>query len=811
MEILRNSFCIFFIIIFNHFSQAQVFNLDTEILGGSLDFVVSDKDDEGITHIFNLTSSKQDLVIYHYDKDYGFLLDKEINLTIGSIKDLKGIDFDNDGDTDLIIISNGGEIRLFENLDNEDIVLHTYFDFQIDSFELLEIGDINGDLLLDFIIATNSDEILFFQNSINQEFNMSIICENCKSSSSCISIVDVNNDFLNDLVFVRDETNELVILENTGGAFLEHFVDLDYQYSINAISFVDLDNNGLLDFVFAAVGDDKAFHVLQFDSWNFSSSQTIIELDHVFGVEHINYNDDEFIDLLLFVGSGNIGANGLDSKRAVIMENLNGNEFNLIDSIADFSSSENIQFVDVDNDEIQELILIDVWNKLSLYSLENGYFNLKELISTKTDFDANVSGAISCENSKDVIGLNRHSFGTIVAISDLKERKFEMNTLITPRVELSNNIHAEDLNLDGNLDLIHGETNISYQKQNEDGSFDDIVLLHDFFGRMSNLTTSDLDLNGYPDLVYSRSQSSIEIFYNYGEFQFSEPLLVNTNYSSSIYDVLTEDLNGDGFKDLIACYGHYLDGNLATNNRVSWFENIDGLSFGPEQVIEFSSFDPQDVQVANLDGDSDLDLMMKDTYNKINVYRNDGTGTFEILSPFEMFDIDQFLFSDFDLDGIGELVCQGKLYSNDENCSIYYFENNGNGIFEQSYQIGDCGSFIYSDDLDIDGDLDLISFGNSMRYFKNNSVSEILNANAVVSVYPNPIIDQLSIELSEDIDNFKLELINMNGQLCYSEILNRNDCDEIEISGFGLSTGIYILKLTAENLNFHKRMLIKRY
>ena len=71
----------------------------------------------------------------------------------------------------------------------------------------------------------------------------------------------------------------------------------------------------------------------------------------------------------------------------------------------------------------------------------------------------------------------------------------------------------------------------------------------------------DFDSNGYPDIMvlFAQGNESIRIFYNQGEGQFNEELLLQfpPSYGSAWFDLV--DMNGDGLEDIIYTNGDNAD------------------------------------------------------------------------------------------------------------------------------------------------------------------------------------------------------------------------------------------------------------
>ncbi len=125
-------------------------------------------------------------------------------------------------------------------------------------------------------------------------------------------------------------------------------------------------------------------------------------------------------------------------------------------------------------------------------------------------------------------------------------------------------------------------------------------------------------------------------------------------------------------------------------------------------------------------------------------------------------------------------------------------------------QTNDNGFIIgghYSDDtLSHSWLLKIDNFGNGV-YDQGwvNSINEE-QFNLDVSVYPNPADTYIKIELPEENDSYKIDIINLSGQVVYSEQSNSN---KLNIQTSDLSQGIYLLNIQSENKVYTSKLIVK--
>ncbi len=169
--------------------------------------------------------------------------------------------------------------------------------------------------------------------------------------------------------------------------------------------------------------------------------------------------------------------------------------------------------------------------------------------------------------------------------------------------------------------------------------------------------------------------------------------------------VFAADLDGDSDMDVLAA--------LYSDNAIAWYENTDGKgTFGAPQVFTTQAGLASCVYGADLDGDGDVDVLSASTIDdKIAWYENaDGKGTFgpqRLISAIA--DMASSVYA-ADVDGDGDMDVLSASIQDDK---IAWYENtNGKGAFSPQKVItreADAPWSVFAADLDGDGDLDVLS------------------------------------------------------------------------------------------------------
>lgn len=86
--------------------------------------------------------------------------------------------------------------------------------------------------------------------------------------------------------------------------------------------------------------------------------------------------------------------------------------------------------------------------------------------------------------------------------------------------------------------------------------------------------------------------------------------------------------------------------------------------------------------------------------------------------------------------------------------------------------------------------------------------NETFESNKNVTIYPNPVKDVLNISIKDFSSELTIVVMDINGREVYSnKINNLNGVNPINLSS--LSSGVYVLKLQGENLNYSEKIILE--
>uniref|UniRef100_UPI002631A118 FG-GAP repeat domain-containing protein n=1 Tax=Fluviicola sp. TaxID=1917219 RepID=UPI002631A118 len=245
------------------------------------------------------------------------------------------------------------------------------------------------------------------------------------------------------------------------------------------------------------------------------------------------------------------------------------------------------------------------------------------------------------------------------------------------------------------------------------------------------------------------------------------PSLPGGNFTPAFNDPspnqsFVSDFNMDGNPDLLIVGTDVSGTGPGGISNIYIYLNDGTGQFTPDPANQFSETGMQQriAGVGDIDGDSDDDiLVLSEMLNKSFLYRNDGTGTFTVVSgsPFETIDLMSSAinaypqFVDVDDDSDKDIFLGARLFLND-----------GTGNFTETTPLSDLTAFIQMTtfDVDNDGDPDAIvtgtssSSGSVARIYLNDGTGNFSISSSSSSLIPveQGFIDYSDIDADGDLD-----------------------------------------------------------
>lgn len=356
----------------------------------------------------------------------------------------------------------------------------------------------------------------------------------------------------------------------------------------------------------------------------------------------------------------------------------------------------------------------------------NGNFADRQIISTETFVAQSVFGAdIDGDGDIDVLSASRDD-DKIAWYPHLDgQGQFGAQQVISTSAARAFAVYAADLDGDGDNDVLSAsdlDDKIAwYENSDGAGSFSSQRIISSNANAARDVIAADLDGDGDMDVLSaSAGDSKIAWYQNTdGSGSFSNELIINQS-AAFAQDVYVADMDSDGDLDVLSA--------STNDSKIAWYENEDGLgSFGPEQVVATTAFGASSVFAANLDGDNDLDILSASLLdNKIAWYESfigKGRVRFSLLNPVtdpgEAVGAHAVISADIDGDGDPDV-----LSASFNDSKIAWYENIDGELGGQRVISSQASGArdVFAADIDGDGDLDVLSasgFDNAIKWYEN--------------------------------------------------------------------------------------------
>jgi hypothetical protein len=277
-----------------------------------------------------------------------------------------------------------------------------------------------------------------------------------------------------------------------------------------------------------------------------------------------------------------------------------------------------------------------------------------------------------------------------------------------------------------------------------------------------------------------------------------------TSDLNGIKKIQVADMNSDGNLDLLS---------VSTNDgKVAWYEGDGSGNFGMQRIISvLSGVWWLEVGDVNLDGRLDFICSQTGDEGQIGWFENLGAGSFNPFSPIsdDYHAPDNFISNDLDGDGDLDIVCFSNALQ-----QLIWFENLGAEFSARKVIDGPYnGALVFPADLDDDGSTDIIlsDFEDNVLGWYENRVDELPRTviehalDLDIRFYPNPVTDLLTVSWS-DSQVESLRLISSSGQVFKEVRLNMQNRIQIDLSG--IPAGVYQLQVELKELVWSRRIQI---
>lgn len=348
----------------------------------------------------------------------------------------------------------------------------------------------------------------------------------------------------------------------------------------------------------------------------------------------------------------------------------------------------------------------------------------------------------------------------------------------------TNYLRLTDIDGDGDLDVIFpnasgffsdpGAQPLEIYLNDGEGSFEPgtVELLGEAVeGAYRVVAIGDIDGDGRRDIFLpSASGDADRLFVQDENGDFHDQAAARIDSHSESAAARFGDIDGDGDLDLFVAQGYASPDSpparIYYNNGAGRFTELQGGGF-----IQLVGRDVDDIDFVDVDGDSDLDVLLNTHEGKSSLWLNDGTGVFEDftgrLPPMDDGSAYHYGPAACDIDGDGD---RDLLLDNvGPDYGEQVLVNDGTGHFTaESDRIeddgGDDDNGIVCLDFDDDGDLDIVVVSlssNGERLFENDGTGHFTRVAGAFTALRDP---SLWMEAGDVNGDGRLDVVTAQGE-----------------------------------------------
>lgn len=256
------------------------------------------------------------------------------------------------------------------------------------------------------------------------------------------------------------------------------------------------------------------------------------------------------------------------------------------------------------------------------------------------------------------------------------------------------------------------------------GQFGPQQVIYEQYGFwLKSITAGDID--GDMDIDVLGAFSNFQVYKNDGSENFQREFFTSDDPESA-EDIIIVDLDKDSDQDIL----------IAGIDNVYWHENIANDSFTDKKIISGELYDARTIQVGDIDGDNDLDVVSASyIHHTILWFSNQGNESFLTDTVFHENDGRQSRIASIvleDIDKDDDLDIFAAFYDR-----VVWFRNDGNGNFSEQIIITNFVRNGYSlklDDFDQDGNLDLlVADQEKIAWYASNESQEFSEAKIIIT------------------------------------------------------------------------------
>jgi len=495
---------------------------------------------------------------------------------------------------------------------------------------LVHAADVDGDGDIDVLSASWLDDtIAWYENDGESppDFTSHIIATNADRATS-VYAADVDGDGDVDVLSSSELDNKIAWYENDGGSppvFTDHIITTSANgaYSVYA---ADIDGDGDLDALSASYGDDTiAWYENDGGSPpGFTNHTVVTNADAARSVYATDVDGDGDVDVL---------SASLDDDKIAWYENDGSSPPAFTDHVITTSAdgARWVHAVDVDSDgDTDVLSASELDNKIAWYpnhTIHRSALYPLQACATITDTAAGATSVYAADvdgdGDVDVLSASRDDDKIAWYENDGGSPPAFTSHVITTTADDTYSVYAVDVDGDGDVDVLSAspyDNKIAWY-ENDDASpptFSSRVITTTANSARS-VYAADVDGDGDVDVLSaSRDDDKIAWYENDGGSPPAFTSHVIVTNADGAWSVYATDVDGDGDVDVLSASRY--------DDKIAWYENDGGSPPAfTGRIITTSADGATSVYAADMDGDGDVDVLSASfSDDKIAWYENDG-------------------------------------------------------------------------------------------------------------------------------------------------------------------------------------------
>lgn len=560
-------------------------------------------------------------------------------------------------------------------------------------------ADLDNDGDLDILIATDN-EIGWIENLEAGKYGIKQTISNEVDDAKAVYAEDLDGDGDMDVLSGSYDDDKVAWYENLGdGNFGDQIVISTSLWSLNDVIAADLNGDGNVDVLAASQTGDKIAWFRNLGGGTFTSPILISSYaDSPNNLSVADFDGDGDSDVLAISFSGG---------EVMWFENFGASISTVPNIITDSMTYTYGAYAgDFDNDGDLDISVSGHYNSGWYENGGDGIFGtlnpfpepgfLRKMYGADLDADGDLDLVIGTGASTVLFeNLGDGDFLEGIEITDYEPKSVVLN----------------DLNEDGKVDLLSGFwSDVVWHENTGSLTFGDRNYVTSTVPEAEWAHVVDFDLDGDLD-VFSTSGNTVAYHENFDPGTFARIQVID-DYLPSSRCVSTADLDGDGDLDII--------GVSHITNNVEWYENLGDGIIAESIIISGTAWGADQIFPTDLDLDGDMDLVIRRFgvgSSPVVWFENTGDGTFEPSEEiFSMYPQVEMVVEDVTADGFPDIVFIS-------GSKTGWYENLGDGNFGSQILLATGGgghNSVAVDDLDGDGDLDIIEASSGILYYSNN-------------------------------------------------------------------------------------------